>query len=412
MHRATLSTGPILAGTQFNWALLGLLTLQVYNFHVKFPNERLWLSLVLVSSFLYVSNQLSGRSFSVGETLECFRNSHGLNALSPFSQGWIFFAWRIYVLGGQTSRFVLGICGLIIVINLLQSSLSMITGVIHANTSSQLAEIPGLILAAKICLLGSAICDVVITATMVVLLNHYRKLAPWTKTDSLLTKLIYHTVQTGAITSIVAIAEIVLFLTYPEYLYHEVSGFILGKMYSDIVLTSLNARSTTLFDDRFITANERRIDVGADASAAIPAGIPLGADARASRLLLVALGAASAAPASAGDPAPPSPLAAVPAHAVVAPSSPTDHAPGIPILVECGKTRAFARAPSLSGVAPVPPPDPRPPWSQQKLKFPPGLLQHSANFFVNPQQRRPSACARRCEAEMCDARGFNHMACS
>ncbi|KAF8163944.1 hypothetical protein K438DRAFT_1775840 [Mycena galopus ATCC 62051] len=268
-----------LAGTQFNWALLGLLTLQVYNFHVKFPNERLSLKVFgprLLFPLRFEStkrsqctgffswtwcrrlSQVTSRSacwFSVGETLVCFRNSHGLNALSPFSQGWAFpqsrlmFRFsslglstlssnstaihgthrshrRIYVLGGQTSRFVLGICGLIIVIVLLQSFPAMITGVIHANTSSQLAEIPGLILAAKICLLGSAICDVVITATMVVLLNHYRKLAPWTKTDSLLTKLIYHTVQTGAITSIVTIAEIVLFLTYPEYLYHEVPGRI------------------------------------------------------------------------------------------------------------------------------------------------------------------------------------------
>jgi hypothetical protein len=38
---------------------------------------------------------------------------------------------------------------------------------------------------------------------------------PWKTTDSLITKLIYHTVETGAITAIAAGIELVLFLVYP-----------------------------------------------------------------------------------------------------------------------------------------------------------------------------------------------------
>jgi hypothetical protein len=47
-------------------------------------------------------------------------------------------------------------------------------------------------------------------------------MTPWKKTDTIITKLIYHTVETGAVTAIVAILDMVLFLVYPQYLFHVV----------------------------------------------------------------------------------------------------------------------------------------------------------------------------------------------
>jgi len=46
-------------------------------------------------------------------------------------------------------------------------------------------------------------------------LNEYRNKTPWRKTDTLITKLIFNTVETGAVTTIVATVEIVLFILFP-----------------------------------------------------------------------------------------------------------------------------------------------------------------------------------------------------
>ncbi|KAJ7623849.1 hypothetical protein DFH06DRAFT_1305270 [Mycena polygramma] len=262
MSEFHLITGPILIGTQFNWGLLGLLTIQVYHFYIRFPKERLaikafvyWLFFLDLAQTAFTSHFAFGLLVTSWGDPAVFAKLPWSQCTVPIMAGLVsaqvqvFFAWRIYVLGGERSRFVLGICVLVIALALLQSLPSIISGIKYANTSSKLGEIPALILSVKIWLFGSAVCDVIITATMIFLLNQYRKMTSWKKTDSILTKLIFHTVQTGAVTSIAAIVEVVLFLVYPQFFYHEVPGFILGKMYSNAVLATLNARSAVPFDD-------------------------------------------------------------------------------------------------------------------------------------------------------------------
>jgi hypothetical protein len=42
------------------------------------------------------------------------------------------------------------------------------------------------------------------------------------KTDNVIRKLIYHTVETGAVTAIAATVEVVVYLLYPQYFFDEV----------------------------------------------------------------------------------------------------------------------------------------------------------------------------------------------
>ncbi|KAF8152777.1 hypothetical protein K438DRAFT_1623224, partial [Mycena galopus ATCC 62051] len=154
----------------------------------------------------------------------------------------IFFAWRIYALEGHKNRYIFGVCGLIVILALMQGLSAVVNGV-REGISSQLADFLQLVIGVKIWLIGSAVCDVVIAGTMIFILTKYRKMTPWKKTDTIITKLIYHTVETGAVTAIIAILDMVLFLIYPQYLFHVVPSFILGKIYSNVVLATLNART-------------------------------------------------------------------------------------------------------------------------------------------------------------------------
>ncbi|KAJ7263059.1 hypothetical protein C8J57DRAFT_1513288 [Mycena rebaudengoi] len=256
MSEYTTMTGPILAGTQFNWALLGTLTLQVYTFHISFPKERAWLKTfvysiffldvlqtAICSHFAYVV--LSGRwgDPSVLTTLPWSSTAIPIFTGLISASVQIFFAWRIYVLKGENT-FVIGISVLIVLLALMQSLSAIISDARFAATT-KLSDIPSLVVGVKVWLIGSAVCDVVITLTMVILLSQLRKKLPWSKSDSIITKLIYNTVETGAVTAVVAIVDVVLFISYPGNYLHEAPSFMLGKVYSNVLLAGLNGRVRT-----------------------------------------------------------------------------------------------------------------------------------------------------------------------
>ncbi|KAJ7788517.1 hypothetical protein B0H14DRAFT_3892409 [Mycena olivaceomarginata] len=227
-------TGPILVGTQLNWALLGMLSIQVYNFYSNFPKERLGIkALVYWLFFLDLAQTALTTHFAFGILVSgwgdpvVFAQLPWSSCSVPVLAGLIsisvqmFFAWRIYVLEGAKNRYVLSICGLIVVVALMQSLSAIVNGIRFAF-SSQIAEILQLVIGVKIWLIGSAVCDVVIAVTMIIILTRYRKITPWTKTDNVIRKLIYHTVETGAVTAIAATVEVVVYLLYPQYFFDEV----------------------------------------------------------------------------------------------------------------------------------------------------------------------------------------------
>ncbi|KAJ7881138.1 hypothetical protein B0H14DRAFT_3434243 [Mycena olivaceomarginata] len=81
------------------------------------------------------------------------------------------------------------------------------------------------------------------------------------------------------------------------------------------------------------------------------------------------------------------------------------------------KIRASARERSQSAVALLWAQDRRPMGAafrgaSRTRSFLPDYCRQSANLSVNPQQRRPSACARRLTAEIPATLGFAHIACS
>ncbi|KAJ7474316.1 hypothetical protein FB451DRAFT_1558471 [Mycena latifolia] len=257
MSQYLLLTTPILVGTQFNWALLGTLTLQVYIFHISYPKERAWLKALVYTTYLLDLAQTAISShFAFSVLCGGWGDPKALSDLpwssvaGPIFTGLIsaavqiFFAWRIYVLKGE-KPLALAISVLIVVLALMQCLAAIITDCLFA-ASAKLSEIPnltGLMVGVKIWLISSAACDLLITVTMIIILSRYRQKTPWNKTDGLITKLIYHTVQTGAVTSFVAIVDVVLFIMYPAIFLHETPAFMLGKVYSNVLLATLNNRT-------------------------------------------------------------------------------------------------------------------------------------------------------------------------
>ncbi|KAG9121956.1 hypothetical protein FRC07_001862 [Ceratobasidium sp. 392] len=88
-------------------------------------------------------------------------------------------------------------------------------------------------------LVMSAIADVVITCVLTWYLHSHRTGFP--RTDDVITRIIRLTIQTGLVTSLWAIVDVILYLSLPNNL-HLLLNIPLCKLYSNSLLSTLNSR--------------------------------------------------------------------------------------------------------------------------------------------------------------------------
>ncbi|KAJ6521099.1 hypothetical protein DFH09DRAFT_1193310 [Mycena vulgaris] len=254
MDRAPF-TAPMLAGSQANWALISALTLQVYKFYVFFPKERAWIKTLVYLLFVLQLAQTAIMShfaytmlvFRWGDPTAFFSFPWS-SLVSPISGGLtaaivqIFFSRRILILKGD-KLWARAVAASIVLLALTQ----WFAGIINTakwSPTKEVSKLGNLIPGAKIWLIGSAVCDITITLTMSFILHEYRSQTPWKTTDTLINKLIYNIVETGAVTSIVATVEVILFIMFPSSALHQLPAYILGPLYATVLVISLNARAS------------------------------------------------------------------------------------------------------------------------------------------------------------------------
>ncbi|KAF8803764.1 hypothetical protein BYT27DRAFT_7214366 [Phlegmacium glaucopus] len=107
------------------------------------------------------------------------------------------------------------------------------------RTWAELKELKGLSMAVN--LLG-VVVDVLIAAALFYFLRRSR--TGFKKSDTMISRLIMFTVSTGFLTSICAIASLVSILVWGQTLIYVAFYFSLGRLYSNSVLATLNARQS------------------------------------------------------------------------------------------------------------------------------------------------------------------------
>ncbi|KAJ7431353.1 hypothetical protein B0H11DRAFT_859863 [Mycena galericulata] len=101
----------------------------------------------------------------------------------------IFFAGRIYILKGDQN---LGaFCRFAIVLLVLMQSLAGIINEAPIAKNQDLSTMKNLLIGARVWLIGSAVCDIVITSSMIFILHQYRRRTPWKQTYTIIEKLIF-----------------------------------------------------------------------------------------------------------------------------------------------------------------------------------------------------------------------------
>ncbi|KAF8512562.1 hypothetical protein JB92DRAFT_2927554 [Gautieria morchelliformis] len=240
--------GPMLIGTFFSTILYGLVFGQAFIYYQTYKRDSTWIRYFIL--YLVICETLA-TGFDIGMMYEPlvlrYATPHATTILpimlvaDPIMTVFIstpvqlFMGWRIKTLSG--SRLLPAIiCALA-----LSSLVGGISTTVAASIFHEFAQEHQYDGAVVTWLASSAAADICITGCLVWSLHKRR--TGYSATDDLLNKLIRLTLQTGAITAISATLDVVLFLAAPGTSLNFISDFSLSKLYTNSLLSTLNARA-------------------------------------------------------------------------------------------------------------------------------------------------------------------------
>ncbi|KAF8633161.1 hypothetical protein AX17_004662 [Amanita inopinata Kibby_2008] len=255
----------LIIGNLLNWCLLGILTVQVYLYYLAFPRDRRWIKAVVyityiletaqtflltrdLMAFVNVTNPRvvtkSGHLYHVDKVPQfstiVIPSVDGLVAL--LSQG--LYSHRIQVITKSTiitwiiRSLAVVQCGAAIFNSLFWLTVNQHTAKIALPGNS--VWVPGFV-SMTIWITGSAVCDVVITITMVWALSRAKKTT--NRTYAAIQGLIRLIIETGIATATVAVVSAI-----SKYYTHSIGNvyvdiqLFLSKLYANAILALLNNR--------------------------------------------------------------------------------------------------------------------------------------------------------------------------
>ncbi|KAF9493779.1 hypothetical protein BDN71DRAFT_1449836 [Pleurotus eryngii] len=245
-------TGPLALGYMFGCGLFGMLIVQmsVYVSHFPKDNRRIkllvWTVFVCEAVFTFFTAIAAwnnfGKNWGDVETLLIIDWSWDplpiLNALVA-SMVQIFFAWRIYRLSNK-----IWISIPIVLVSLVQLCAATYYDAMVIKEKNSISTLLALTEWVDTWLISSAVCDILISTAMITILARASLTSHFRRSSSSLNQIIKFTIETGFITAIGAIIEIILWRTMSENSFHFIFFLTLGRLYSNVLLASLNSRAT------------------------------------------------------------------------------------------------------------------------------------------------------------------------
>lgn len=244
--------GSFLIGLVINIFLHGLATTQVYLYLTIYKKDRFWLkSLIVVLYLVDTFNCVVSIYYIYDALVTNFGDEANLASGSwafvagTASTGAVsvavqhFFAWRVYMLTNNV----------FIVMAIVLCSLANLAGSLGVSVS--LAVNPGdfrrsnLQIEVTVWLVGAVLADAIIAVSLVWHLGRHKHLYP--ALNSTINRLLRMTVQTGVVTTIVAIIDLACYLTDSLNTYMTFS-LTVSKLYVNCMLSTLNARGTWRYD--------------------------------------------------------------------------------------------------------------------------------------------------------------------
>jgi len=233
---------------------MGVLVIQVYIYALSFPHDKLPMKALVYSTFLLdvfqscLASHFAWHAFVSGwGNSQYVMNPPWTFKVIPPLTGLItlivqyFFSWRIWVLAGGI-KYYMWILALIIV-----SAFGSFISLVYATIVTKVwlsKDDPKVALAFTLWGALSIVCDVLITTTLVFQLYSRRSNA-FGGVSHILHRAIRIAIETGAVTTVAVIVELIFIWGVSSTGWFYMMGLMLGKLYSNSLLATLNSRSAT-----------------------------------------------------------------------------------------------------------------------------------------------------------------------
>ncbi|KAK0218084.1 hypothetical protein IW262DRAFT_1463526 [Armillaria fumosa] len=288
MSVASASQGPMLVGHMFNILLMGVVLVQVYIYMITYEKrDKLWLKafvlflllmnlLNTVTQFIYIYNALIVHFMDpeyLAQVTAVFAISGALTGIISGSVQ-LFFAWRVKILTSNiwlvavvcatalagTSEWLFPSRRHLLRVVLGAGSIGSTVEAMKIGTFLRFQDIKAWVI---LWLVATCVADILITVILVwhlvcallsaaksaFLIIHVQKnhKTGFRGSDELVDRIIRSTVQTGLITTLCALIDLLTYLLDPTGL-HLVFNFPLPKLYTNTLLSSLNSRGGWAYD--------------------------------------------------------------------------------------------------------------------------------------------------------------------
>ncbi|KAK7018274.1 hypothetical protein R3P38DRAFT_3320077 [Favolaschia claudopus] len=251
-------------GYMWNYWLYGMLIVQVYFYSQAFPNDGrgikafVWILFTLETIYTIFVTIGAWNAYGPGwgdpDTLEVIDWSwiplptlNGL--LAAMAQG--FYIWRIMRLTKMRWFPVLIGCAMVS-----QFTVSVYYNFKLCLDGRRASEIYALSPEVTFWLAGIAVCDISISITLVSILMSQKRRTMFQRTTGLINRLILFSIETACITSIGATVDLILWLTCGQWNFHFILFLTLGKLYSNVLMATLNSRAPIFTMERASTATQ------------------------------------------------------------------------------------------------------------------------------------------------------------
>ncbi|KAI0692564.1 hypothetical protein BC835DRAFT_47564 [Cytidiella melzeri] len=255
----------------FNIMLYGTMAMQTYMYFSKYKRDNIWLKTFI--GVLFIGDTIN-TAFDIALVYNPVVHKAGdlhallfadwLSSTDPAVTGIIafmvqtFFAWRVKVLTGNWFLFAaIEAC-----------SFSQLCGGIGVAVSvhfiPEFANFQKFTAAVIVWLAFSAMADVLIAVSLVLYLRNHK--TGFSGSDDAIDRIIRLTVQTGLITAVCAIVDLIIFLINQNTI-HLAFNLMLAKLYTNTLLSSLNARKGWGYsrdvEDAYSSHNRGQVQVAA-----------------------------------------------------------------------------------------------------------------------------------------------------
>ncbi|GLB38356.1 hypothetical protein LshimejAT787_0502210 [Lyophyllum shimeji] len=234
---AQIAHGPMFIGTVLNVLLYGITIAQIYLYQNSFNRDGLY-----IRSFVYV--------LFLGDTIQTV-----FTVMYLYDSVILNFGNTTYLMTGDwifstdpALTGILGVSVLTALIILLCAASSILMGIATAVAIGMVPmflEFQKFKVVVIIWLVSASFADMIITSSLVIYLRRHR--TGFKRTDTHIDRIIRLTVQTGLITAVWAFVDLMVYLLNPTGL-HLIFNFPLSKLYTNSLMSSLNARTFWQYD--------------------------------------------------------------------------------------------------------------------------------------------------------------------